>query len=289
MWEGRAVRSICGRIPALAGLILAVSITAGCGSGDETTPSSGPPDVALNQTSTAAVDSADSSATKDPARVGVPVLNELEPLRRAQDETTVPAIRGSEGLTIPQWLSTVDADIANYWQKQFNDAGYRYKPPKEVILDRKLTTGCGPAQASIGPYYCGNDGAIYLPVKFFDTMSNRFGDAAVAVVVAHENGHRVQDLLGLFRAPLLSAQIELQADCLAGVWASTVYRRGLLEPGDIDEILGIIHISGDAQGVPIKAEGAHGNATLRQNFFAQGYDGGDPGACPPPKKSQLRG
>ena len=119
-------------------------------------------------------------------------------------------------------------------------------------------------------------------------MSDRFGDAAVAVVVAHENGHRIQDLLGLFRAPLLSAQIELQADCLAGVWASTVYRRGLLEPGDIDEILGIIHISGDAQGVPIKAQGAHGNATLRQSFFAQGYNGGDPGACPPPKKSQLR-
>ena len=122
------MQSIWGRIPALAGLILAVAIGAGCGSSDDTTLSSGPPDVALNQTSTAAVDSADSSATKDPAAVGVPVLNELEPLRRAQDEPTVPAIRGSEGLTIPQWLSTVDADVANYWQKQFNDAGYRYKP-----------------------------------------------------------------------------------------------------------------------------------------------------------------
>src|SRR4051794_32410573 len=149
----------------LGALVLVLSVLAGCGGGDDGTPSSGAPDVTVNATSTAAVDPADESATKDPAAVGIPVLGQLEPLRRAQGEPTVPAIRGSAGLTIPQWLSTVDADVANYWQKQFNDAGYRYKPPKEVIFDKKVTTGCGAANASIGPYYCGNDGAIYLPVK----------------------------------------------------------------------------------------------------------------------------
>jgi predicted metalloprotease len=272
----------------LAALVLALAILAGCGS-DDNSANSGTTDVALNETTTAAVDPADSAATKDPAAVGIPVLDQLEPLRRAQGEPTVPAIRGSEGLTIPQWVHAVDGDVANYWQHQFNRAGYRYKPPKEIVFDKRLTSACGPAAAQTGPYYCGGDGSIYLPVKWFTRMNNRFGDAAVAVVIAHENGHRVQDLLGLFREPLLSAQIELQADCLAGVWASTVYKRGLLEPGDIDEILGIIHISGDAQGVPITAQGAHGNSALRQNFFDQGYNGGNPGSCPPPKKSQLKG
>jgi predicted metalloprotease len=200
----------------------------------------------------------------------------------------VPAIRGSAGLTVEQWMSVVDSDVANYWQRQFNSAGYRYKAPKEVIFDQRVRTGCGRAPANAGPFYCANDGSIYLPVRFFENQSERFGDAAVAVVIAHENGHRVQDLIGLFDEPLLSVQIELQADCMAGVWAKTVYRRGLLEPGDIDEILGIVHLSGDAEGVPITAQGAHGSSGLRASAFDQGYEGGRPGACPVPKKQEIQ-
>ena len=265
--------------------IAALALLAGCG--DDSSSSSGTPEVTVNETTTVAIDPADSGATKDPADDGQAALDQFAELRRAQGEPTVPAIRGSAGLTVPEWMSTVDADVANYWQKQFNAAGYRYKPPKEAIFDQKIRTGCGKAPANAGPFYCSTDGTIYLPVRFFEAQSERFGDAAVAVVIAHENGHRVQDLLGLFRAPLLSAQIELQADCLAGVWARTVYKRGLFEPGDVEEILGIVHVSGDAQGVPITAQGAHGSSGLRESAYEQGYTGGKPGSCPIPKRRDL--
>jgi predicted metalloprotease len=270
------------------GLALSVSVIAllaGCG--DDSSGESGPPEVTVNETATVAVDPAESDATKEPADDGVEALDKFAELRRAQGEPTVPAIRGSAGLTVAEWISTVDADVANYWQKQFNSAGYRYKAPKEAIFDQRIKTGCGPAPADAGPFYCSVDGTIYLPIRFFDQQAERFGDAAVAIVIAHENGHRVQDLLGLFRAPLLSAQIELQADCLAGVWARTVYKRGLFEPGDVEEILGIVHLSGDAQGVPITAQGAHGSSGLRASAYEQGYEGGKPAACPVPKRRDI--
>ena len=95
------------------------------------------------------------------------------------------------------------------------------------------------------------DETIFFPVEFFEKVANPFGDAATAIVVAHENAHRVQDLLGLFDPPIISAQLELQADCLAGVWAKTVFDRGLLEEGDIGEILGLVDIAGDLAGTPI--------------------------------------
>jgi uncharacterized protein len=283
--QNAAVRSVSSAKLALSVSVVALALVAGCG--DDSSSSSGTPDVTVNGTATVSLDPADSEATKDPADDGVATLDQFAELRRAQGEPTVPAIRGSAGLTVPEWLSTVNADVANYWQKQFNAAGYRYKPPKEAIFDRRIRTGCGPAPANAGPFYCSVDRTIYLPVRFFDEQAERFGDAAVAIVVAHENGHRVQDLLGLFRAPLLSVQIELQADCLAGVWARTVYRRGLFEPGDVEEILGIVHVSGDAQGVPITAQGAHGSSGLRESAYEQGYEGGKPAACPVPKRRDL--
>ena len=241
----------------------------------------------LNEPTPVDVEEADAEATKDPG--GETVLLELQELERADTLASVPAIRGSEGLTVPEWLHTVDGDVASYWQRQFNLADYRYQAPQEVIYDKPVRTrGCGTARNAFGPFFCSVDDTIYLPVRFFTTYSNRFGDAAIAVIVAHEQGHAVQDLLGLFDRGLLTAQTELQADCLAGVWAKTVDKRGLLEEGDIGEILGLVENSGDAEGTPIDAPGAHGNSALRQDFFDQGYEGGSPGDCPVPKRRQIQ-
>jgi hypothetical protein len=285
------MRSIRASKLALAATVLALTLLAGCGGDDDDTGSSGgTAEVQVNETTTVSLDPADSSATQEPADDGVDALEEMPELRRAQDEPTVPAIRGSAGLTVPEWIALVNSDVANYWQKQFNRAGYRYQPPGEVIFDAKLNSGCGKAKPSGGPFFCTRDDRIYLPVQFFDAMAQRFGDAAVAVVIAHENGHYVQDLLGLFDPSLglVTAQTELQADCLAGVWAATVYRRGLIEPGDIEEILGIVDLAGDAEGVPINAQGAHGSSALRLAAFNQGYNGGRPNACPIPRKRDLK-
>jgi predicted metalloprotease len=263
--------------------IAAVALFAGCG---DDGPSSDSTPVNVNGESQVELNAASEDATKDPA--GPEVLGQLQELRQAENSQSVPAIRGSAGLAVPDWIHTVDGDVASYWQKQFNDAGYRYRPATEHIFNTRMQSACGEANPQTGPFYCPSDGGIYFPVAFFDKYSVPFGDAATAIVVAHENGHRIEDLLGEFNGTLTSAQVELQADCLAGVWAKTVYDRGLLEEGDIGEILGLVNISGDSPGTPVNAAGAHGNAQLRAKYFEQGYEGGQPGACPPPKRSAIR-
>jgi predicted metalloprotease len=264
--------------------LAALLLLAGCG-GDEGSSSDSTP-VAVNEAGEVDVDEADPDATEEPG--GPETLDDFQELRQAEDSQSVPAIRGSAGLSTPEWIHTVDGDVASYWQQQFNDAGYRYRPATEFIFDTTADSACGQASPRTGPFYCTLDEGIYLPVEFFDKVANPFGDAATAIVVAHENGHRVQDLLGIFDQRVSSVQIELQADCLAGVWAKTVFDRGLLEEGDIGEILGLVELSGDAPGTPINSQGAHGNSQLRQKFFAQGYDGGEPGSCPVPRKSEIR-
>jgi predicted metalloprotease len=264
-------------------LALALAVLAGCG--DEDAPATTP--VALNEPGGVDLDEADAEATKVPEGVGV--LDEFQELRQAEGSASVPAIRGSAGLAVPDWMHAVDGDVASYWQQQFNNAGYEYSPATENIFDTRAQSACGTASPRTGPFYCTTDEGIYLPVAFFTRFAGPYGDAGVAVVIAHENAHRVQDLLGLFDQPISSAQLELQADCLAGVWAKSIYDRGLLEEGDIGEILGLVNISGDSPETPIDAPGAHGSSALRQDFFAQGYDGGAPGSCPVPKPRQIAG
>ena len=272
------------RLIAFAALFALVVVAfLGCGDDD---PSSDSTPLALNTEGVADLEEADPDATEEPE--GPEVLAELEALRRALGSTSIPAIRGSAGLSVPEWMHSVNGDVASYWQEQFNNAGYRYEASPEFIFDRTSPSPCGQASPRTGPFFCTTNDGIYLPVAFFDQVAQPFGDAATAIVIAHENGHHIQDLLGLFDQPLTSAQIELQADCLAGVWAKTVFDRGLLEEGDIGEILGLVELSGDAPGTPVTAQGAHGNSAQRQQFFAQGYDGGAPGSCQVPRRRDIR-
>ena len=121
-------------------------------------------------------------------------------------------------------------------------------------------TGCGPASAATGPFYCPADNKVYLDLSFFQELSRRFGapgDFAIAYVIAHELGHHVQTVLGIEgnvrrqqqndpgNANLYLVRLELQADCFAGVWAHSTYQRGLLEEGDIDEGLAAVAAVGD--------------------------------------------
>ena len=269
----------------LVAVLAALTLLAGCGDDDDDDGDTGA-EVVLNEPAEVEADEADADATEEPE--GESVLLELEQLERADLEQSVPAIRGSEGLSVPEWIHTVNGDVITYWQRQFNRSGYRYDLPSEVLFDRKVRTECGVGRASFGPFYCAFDQTFYLPVPFFEMADREYGDAAVALVIAHENGHHVQELLGLFGAGLLTSQTELQADCLAGVWARTVLNRGLLEEGDIGEILGLTEISGDIEGTPINAPGAHGSSDLRIRFFNQGYEGGRPGSCPVPRKREIR-
>jgi predicted metalloprotease len=266
-------------------LLAAIAVPAGCGGDDAGGGGSDAP-VAVNEVADVPVDDADPDATQQPQ--GEEVLLKLQHLERGSLSSEIPAIRGSEGLSVQDWMSTVDGDVASYWQSQFNRAGYEYRVPSEYIYDRRGHSGCGPIGPDDGPFYCSADETIYLPLPFFNEQYQRFGDAAVAVVIAHENGHHIQQLLGVFNKGYLTPQTELQADCLAGVWASSVLQRGLLEDGDISEILGLTEISGDQAGTPINDPQAHGSSALRADFFNRGYEGGKPEACPVPSRAEIK-
>lgn len=214
-------------------------------------------------------------ASRNPS--GSAVLKQLPVVPKPSATTEVPNISGSQGQTVAQWLHTVDNDVAGFWQNQFNDAGYQFVPGGEgIYANQPVTTGCGQAGFDQGAFYCSKDTTLYLPVPWFEQFINTSGDTADAIVVAHENGHHIQDLLGLL-GNRRSKDIELQADCLAGNWAASVYQRGLLESGDIEEAFSIINQAGDPPGTPEQV--AHGSAQERMSAFNAGYNSGNAAQC----------
>jgi predicted metalloprotease len=164
-----------------------------------------------------------------------------------------------------------------------------------VTFTTATMSGCGPASAQTGPFYCPADHKVYLDLSFFRELSRRFGapgDFAAAYVIAHEIGHHVQSQLGIEeqvrekqqddpgRANVYSVQLELQADCFAGVWARSTYDRGLLDPGDIEEGLQAAAAVGDDRlGARSREQWTHGSSELRVKWFRTGYDSGNPGDC----------
>ena len=192
-------------------------------------------------------------------------------------------------------------EIDETWTRIFSESGQRYEPPTTVLYERGVqTNGCGSAPSSVGPFYCPADKKIYIDLSFFRELSGRFGapgDFARAYVIAHEVGHHVQNLLGVSEqvnrerqedpesANELSVRLELQADCLAGVWAHSAYEQQLLESGDLEEGLAAAAAVGDDRlqeqaGRRVDRESwTHGSSEQRQTWFQKGFDGGDPGAC----------
>jgi predicted metalloprotease len=197
-----------------------------------------------------------------------------------------------------QFVRFVVNDVQTSWEKAFRRVGRRYEPTTLVLFTRAVDTGCGLASSDTGPFYCPRDRHVYLDLGFFRELRDRFGapgDFAQAYVIAHEFGHHVQNLLGIFDrveqaqqlSPedrnALSVRLELQADCLAGVWANSARR--LLEPGDLDEGLNAAAAVGDDRiqqeaGQRIDRETfTHGSSEQRQRWFEAGFEGGDINAC----------
>ena len=183
---------------------------------------------------------------------------------------------------------------------RFERAGSRYVPAQVVVFSGPARSPCGPADARTGPYYCMLDRRIYLDLQFFEVLAKAFrapGDFAQAYVLAHEVGHHVQNLVGVSAqaqefiregaAPpnLVSIAQELQADCLAGVWAHSTYDRGLLERGDLAEAQRAAAAVGDDR-IQKRSTGrvnpetwTHGSASQRREWLTRGFTAGDPGAC----------
>jgi uncharacterized protein len=200
------------------------------------------------------------------------------------------------------FISVVLADTEDTWNQIFAERGMTYQEPQLVLFENAVQSACGFAQSAVGPFYCPADQQLYLDLSFFRELHQRFGapgDFARAYVVAHEVGHHVQTLLGISdevraaqsrasqtEANAIQVRMELQADCLAGVWANHANReRQVLEPGDLEEALGAAAAIGDdrlqrqAQGQVAPESFTHGTSAQRVEWFRRGFDTGDPERC----------
>jgi hypothetical protein len=180
--------------------------------------------------------------------------------------------------------------------------GVKYVPAPLVIYDGATRSGCGGAQSAMGPFYCPIDKKVYLDTSFFRDMKNKYGgggEFAYSYVVAHEIGHHVQDVLGILdkvdnmkqqvsqtQANALSVRVELQADCLAGVWANHANDKWkILQPGDVERALATAQAIGDdrlqtaARGYAVPDSFTHGSSEQRQKWLTAGLKSGDINSC----------
>jgi predicted metalloprotease len=176
-----------------------------------------------------------------------------------------------------------------FWKRQFARAGLRYTPAAQLIVEdgKTASSACRPARSKRGPFYCEYDRppTAYLTHTWFETRAKPLGDFAMAFIVAHEWGHHIQNVLGLFRIQtryprlISNRHIELMADCLAGVWAKAVYHQGLLEPGDVEEAVALAAELADRPTTSPRDPSAHGGAIERTTWFKRGYDLGRTASC----------
>jgi len=200
-----------------------------------------------------------------------------------------------------KFIDFVAGDVDTTWKKIFAASGKTYEQPIIVLYDNQVSTACGNAPSTVGPFYCPNDRKVYLDITFMNELQQRLGaqgDFAQAYIVAHEIGHHVQNQLGVMEdvnlaqqenpddANNLSVRLELQADCLAGVWAHSAVRQAdLLETGDLEEALNAAAAVGDDRiqkqsgGTVNPDTFTHGSGEQRVTWFKNGFQSGDPTAC----------
>ncbi len=188
------------------------------------------------------------------------------------------------------------------WGEYFRQNGMTYREPTLVLYRGATSTACGTGQSVMGPFYCPADEKIYLDLSFYDDMKTKLraaGDFAFAYVIAHEVGHHVQNKLGISRqtqlaqrnarsqkeANQISVNVELQADCFAGVWGYQIQKEGKLDAGDVEEAFLAAEAVGDDrlqqqnQGRVIPDSFTHGSSAQRLAWFRKGLQTGNPNVC----------
>ncbi|HOF53083.1 MAG TPA: neutral zinc metallopeptidase [Rhodoferax sp.] len=213
-----------------------------------------------------------------------------------------PAQRPPADDQMARFVSTVLADTEDVWTDVFSQGGGTYQQPKLVLFRGATATSCGQGQSAMGPFYCPADRKVYIDLGFYQTLQKQLGapgDFAQAYVIAHEVGHHVQNLLGVSAKVeqargrmseaeynALSVRVELQADCLAGVWAHHANNaRQLLEQGDVEEAMNAAARIGDdalqrgSGGAVVPESFTHGSSAQRQKWFATGLKNGTVKGC----------
>jgi predicted metalloprotease len=241
------------------------------------------------------------------SQVRMPQLPQSERPDRRPSE--IPGLPGSKQQTAQNddaekaFIGKVLADTEDVWTAVFKSFGRNYADPKMVIYNGYTRTACGQGQTQMGPFYCPLDQKVYIDLAFYDELKRRFnvaGDFAQAYVVAHEVGHHVQKQLGILdkvqelkersgdeaRANAIQVRTELQADCLAGVWANlNDQMKKRLQPGDVEQALNAASQIGDDMiqkrmtGRVVPDAFTHGTAAQRVRWFKTGLDTGRMDAC----------
>jgi len=227
------------------------------------------------------------------------VLERLLKVPRATAATSPPESPHGGGGSA--FLRELFDDVQAMWRREFEAAGAVYKPATLTIFRDEVHTGCGTGSANTGPFYCPADHGVYLDTRFFDALRRstgvHLGDFTQAYVVAHEVGHHVQTLLGTIRlvrsldqsdpagANARSVRLELQADCFAGVWKHSRYRREQLTESDLADALTAAAVVGSdfqqlsTTGTIRPEDWTHGSSRQRQQWLTIGFEQGRPAAC----------
>jgi predicted metalloprotease len=202
------------------------------------------------------------------------------------------------------------AQNEDIWTKVLpQQANTRYQPPRLVLFSGVDRSGCGTAQAAMGPFYCPADKRVYLDLSFFQEMQRKLGgggDFAYAYVIGHEVAHHIQNLIGILpkanqlrersserEANEISVRIELQADCFAGVWAHNIQAMGRIEPGDVEEAMKTAAAIGDdmlqkqSRGQVVPDSFTHGTSAQRTRWFTTGLRTGSMQSCDTFRTNQL--
>ena len=246
-----------------------------------------------------------------PDMSGMPQMPKVDPGGQAGGQRSpfeIPGLPGGQRKAadsdeMKKFVSRVLADTEDVWSRVFKGFGKTYQDPKLVIFDRATPTACGTGQTAMGPFYCPLDRKVYIDLAFYEELKRRFnapGDFAQAYVVAHEVGHHVQTLLGIAdrvqqmkeradqrTANRIQVRVELQADCLAGVWAKLNDQlKSRLQQGDIEEGLNAASQIGDdmiqrnmGSGRVVKDAFTHGSSAARVRWFSTGFQSGNMQVC----------
>jgi hypothetical protein len=241
--------------------------------------------------------------------LAIAFLTGQDPLQMLEDvsgpsasiEPGQPGPAGPPTDQLGQFAAAVLGSTEDVWGTVFSEGGRTYQRPTLVLFSGAVESACGFASAAVGPFYCPLDGKVYLDLSFFAELDRQFGapgDFAQAYVIAHEVGHHVQNLLGVSDkvraaqqqggedANVMSVRLELQADCLAGVWANHAQRgEKLLEPGDLEEGLAAASAIGDdqmqrrGQGYTVPESWTHGSSEMRVRWLRRGLQSGSVQDC----------
>lgn len=222
------------------------------------------------------------------------ILTQLQAAQSTQQTLTTKDFEGADNYEV--FASTVLGSTTDVWKNVFEQNGKVYSEPRLVLFRAATTSGCGVATSDVGPHYCSADQTIYIDETFFAELQQRFkakgGDVAEAYVIAHEVGHHVQNELGIMEqiqqqgsSNELSINLELQADCFAGIWAHSVADLGIFQPDEINEAIDAASAVGDdriqqsVQGQVNPETWTHGSSEQRVEWFTKGYDTGNPNTC----------